>query len=97
MDIQVLRQDRYFEALAAKVHNGWWEEKERQGFHAPAECTVSAPQVIIDDEEEDLMLFRRCDWCHPDMYPYGYLSEGTKEYDRATVRAVLDAIEGLQV
>ena len=30
---------------------------------------------------------------HPDMLPYNDLSEEVKEYDRATVRAVLNAMD----
>jgi len=95
MDIHTLRQDENFEVLAAKVHNGWWREKRRQGFHAPWECTISVSAVVADYELENPKFIRRCESCHADMYPYGDLSEGKKEYDRATVRVVLDAIEEL--
>lgn len=52
-----------FEKICEAVHNGWWEEKKRQG---------------IDD--------------HPDMLPYQELPENVKEYDRVTVRRVLEAL-----
>lgn len=52
-----------FEAICEAVHNGWWEEKKRQG--------------VTD---------------HPYMKPYVDLSEAVKEYDRVTVRRVLDAM-----
>lgn len=55
-----------FERICEAVHNGWWEEKKRQG--------------VTD---------------HPDMIPYGELAESVKEYDRETVRRVLDAL-GIQ-
>ena len=59
---QVLGVER-FESICEAVHNGWWEEKKRQG--------------VTD---------------HPDMIPYGELAESVKEYDRVTVRRVLDAL-----
>lgn len=34
---------------------------------------------------------------HPDMIPYDELDESVKEYDRATVKAVLDALTGAAV
>lgn len=52
-----------FEKICEAVHNGWWEEKKRQG---------------IDD--------------HPDMLPYQELPENVKEYDRVTVRRVLEEL-----
>lgn len=52
-----------FENICREVHNGWWEEKKKQGVTN-----------------------------HPDMIPYSELSENVKEYDRVTVRRVLDAI-----
>lgn len=52
-----------FEQICKAVHNGWWEEKKRQG--------------VTD---------------HPDMVPYCELPEAIKEYDRVTVRRVLDAL-----
>lgn len=75
--------DEQFERVAERVHNGWWREKLRQGYHAPDDCP-SAPM---------------CSACHGDMKPYLELLEHVKDYDRATVRAVLDALraEGLSV
>lgn len=52
-----------FEEICESVHNGWWEEKKRQGITR-----------------------------HPDMLPYSELAEEVKEYDRVTVRRVLDAL-----
>lgn len=26
------------ETVAEMVHNSWWKEKTKQGFHAPADC-----------------------------------------------------------
>lgn len=52
-----------FEQICEAVHNGWWDEKKRQG--------------VAD---------------HPDMIPYDELAEDVKEYDRVTVRRVMDAL-----
>ena len=52
-----------FERLCEAVHDGWQQERRRQG---------------------------RAD--HPDMVPYSELSEQAKEYDRETVRRVLDGL-----
>ena len=38
-----------------------------------------------------------CDHCHTDMYPYDELPENIKEYDRVTVRAVLQAMDELGI
>lgn len=52
-----------FEEICEAVHNGWMDEKKRQGMTE-----------------------------HPDMHPYHELPENVKEYDRVTVRCVLDAL-----
>lgn len=81
MNIEFLRDN--IEKLAEAVHDAWWKEKERQGYHAPFTHAVSGK------------FSRLCDKCHPDMYPYGELSEYAKEHSREPVRAVLDAISAL--
>jgi 2,4-dienoyl-CoA reductase-like NADH-dependent reductase (Old Yellow Enzyme family) len=93
-----------FERIAEHVHIGWMQEKQRQGFadHAftgqvlfedgkrigthPAFCAV--PQCSKLPSEH-----------HPDMLPYADLAENVKDYDRATVRAVLAGIDaaGLKI
>lgn len=84
MNIQLLRNQ--IEPLAEKVHDAWWTEKKRQGFHPPLEC----PDYRGGGKFEKI-----CDFCHGDMYPYGDLPDHVQEYDRATVRAVLDAVEAV--
>ena len=76
------------ELIAAEVHNAWWEEKKRQGFHPPLECS----QPI-----DGLKFEPHCDKCHIDMYPYDELPENVKDYDRVTVQVVLNAIEKVQM
>lgn len=71
------------EELANEVHQAWWKEKVKQGYHAPL---IGHPK--IGDR-----LKKSCPLCHMDMYPYAELDEGVKEYDRVTVRAVLGAIK----
>lgn len=77
------------ETLASKVHDGWWEEKELQGFHAPLECPYRTPTNPHGKFEAV------CDQCHTDMYPYNELPENIKDYDRVTVKAVLIALAEL--
>ena len=79
MDIEKLESK--IEAIAEEVHNAWWREKESQGFHPPIKCDSGALSL--------------CEKCHPDMIPYNSLPEHVKEYDRVTVRAVLDAIKNI--
>lgn len=79
------------EQLSEKVHDAWWEEKRKQGFHAPLECPRRAPTNQYGKFEAV------CDRCHTDMYPYKELPENIKEYDRVTVRAVLQAIDELGI
>jgi len=77
------------EKIAEEVHNSWWKEKKQQGFHSPFECHASTKSY-------GGMFTKICDKCHCDMYPYGHLPENIKEYDRVTVRTVLNAIEKLK-
>jgi len=83
MNIEFLRSKLEF--LAEQVHNSWWEEKKKQGFHAPVDCVNFRGDKFA----------KHCDKCHADMYPYDELADNIKEYDSVTVRTVLDAIEKL--
>ena len=74
------------EALSSAVHDAWWEEKKKQGFHAPAECPT------LKDGDTYQRFTKLCDKCHPDMYPYGQLPNNVQEYDRVMVRTVLYAL-----
>jgi len=69
------------ESLSEKVHDAWAREKYIQGFHSPSY------------HEDDSI----CSKCHPDMIPYEWLGENIKEYDRVTVRTVLQALDELDV
>jgi ssDNA-binding Zn-finger/Zn-ribbon topoisomerase 1 len=91
MDTEYLESKLEF--LAEQVHNAWMEEKWAQGFHAPKQCPNN--EFKNNDPEERLKNYRFCDKCHPDLYTYDELSENIKEYDRVTVRAVLNAIKKL--
>jgi len=70
------------EKIAERVHDAWWEEKKRQGFHSPEDCSSGG----------GVRFGIPCERCHSDMYPYDELSENVKEYDRKTVWAVLNAM-----
>jgi len=69
------------ERLSEKVHDAWMREKDVQGFHA------------LSYHEDGSI----CSKCHSDMIPYEWLEENTKEYDRVTVRIVLQALEDLGI
>jgi hypothetical protein len=77
-----------FEQIAEHVHRRWAAEKQRQGF---------ADHIFEEQTASDAIHCGRCGrlWSnhHPDMLPYAELAENVKEYDRATVRAVLAGIE----
>jgi hypothetical protein len=78
------------EQLSDKVHQGWEAEKIKQGF---------ADHVIVSGCFPPYRDCHRCDLPtakhHTDMLPYADLPEHVKEYDRATVRAVLGALDEL--
>jgi hypothetical protein len=89
MDVSQLESN--IEFLSEQVHNAWWEEKKRRGFHAPNECPDFEP------EKQEFLITQKftkhCDHCHTDMYKYSELPENIKEYDRVTVQTVLEAIK----
>ena len=88
------------EIVSEMVHDAWRRQKERQGFHAPIACPSESHQDYLNakksgnnfDPSIDERKMRWCPMCHPNIYPYGELSEAEKELDRATVRAVYEAI-----
>lgn len=86
--------ENYIEQLAEEVHNAWMKEKLEHGFHAPKDCKNYDPNDVQHyywDEFE-----KHCEECHTDLYPFPELPENIKEYDRVTVRAVLNAIKKLE-
>jgi len=103
MDTKWLEDNLEF--LADKVHMAWWREKDRQGFHSPNRCQSENHLSFITSDWKDKdrfedhnnpKFYKWCPNCHPDMYPYRELSENVKEYDRTTVRTVLEAIVALE-
>jgi hypothetical protein len=93
------------EQVSKLVHEGWWKEKQRQGFHAPLECNSEAHKKFqsLSDSEKiaqfgesfDEKRHKWCDKCHPNMYPYEELTDDEKQLDRATVKTVYEAINML--
>lgn len=71
------------EALADAVHQGWMAERVAQGFPDHAWGTDRHGQNCWVSKDRH----------HSDMLPYADLAENIKEYDRATVRAVLNALD----
>jgi hypothetical protein len=91
--IDELNKPYDIEFLSEQVHNAWWEEKKRQGFHAPLEC----PDYVMGGKISVNFKFNKlCDRCHTDCYPYSELPEHIKGYDRVTVRTVLEAIKKME-
>jgi hypothetical protein len=104
MKMGIQKLEDKIELLAEKVHKSWWIEKEKQGFHSPNGCRsenhlsfMSADWRAKERFEDnfDPKFHKWCQNCHPDMYPYKDLSDNVKEYDRVTVRTVLNAIKEL--
>lgn len=93
------------EKLSEKVHDAWLEEKKKQGFHAPIVCESDERKSYMKSyykQKTDFIVqdfspesYKWCKKCHVDMYPYGELPENIKEYDRVTVRTVLQALDFL--
>lgn len=73
--------DDLIEVLAERSHIGWMKEKQAQGFADHARTVDASGHGCCTKELH-----------HPDMLPYADLAESVKEYDRATVRGVLDGI-----
>ena len=91
-----METNEIIEELSEKVHDAWWAEKEKQGFHSPIECRKKKPTPAIGKSEaKELVFTKHCDKCHTDMYPYKDLPEHIKDYDRETVKAVLKALTDL--
>ncbi|MDD4588824.1 MAG: RyR domain-containing protein [Parabacteroides sp.] len=86
--------ENYIEKLAEEVHNAWMKEKFEQGFHSPNDCTrkITNAECVRTVPK----FTKHCNKCHTDLYPYTELPENIKEYDRVTVRAVLNAIKKLE-
>jgi hypothetical protein len=92
------------EIVSEMVHDAWRIQKERQGFHAPIACPSESHKHYLNakktgngfDPSIDERKMKWCPLCHPNMYPYCELSEEEKELDRATVRAVYEAVQSVR-
>ena len=78
------------ELISEEVHNAWMNEKRKQGFHSPDDCQSKNHESLTDLNNPKF--YKWCDKCHTDLYPYSELPENIKEYDRVTVRAVIEAM-----
>ena len=75
--------------------------KIKQGFHSPDECESKNHKSFMNTSWQNqerltdncnVKFYKWCDKCHTDLYPYNELPEHIKEYDRVTVKAVIEAI-----
>lgn len=81
------------EQLAEQVHISWMTEKQAQGFADHVWAAVSArPDWCAAKPHAVTPCLLPRERHHADMLPYADLAENVKEYDRATVRAVLHAL-----
>ena len=94
--MDILKLEEKIEEIASEVHNAWWREKEKQGFHPPVKCQ-RWPMPHGEEESREAAFNRHCEWCHTDMYDYEVLPDHIKEYDRVTVWAVLKAIKKIDM
>lgn len=96
------------DAIAKEVHNAWMEESARQGRVAPGttkcpECDWKLRERFECEHTGETKKYLHCDNCgrvyveHSDMIPYEQLPESVKEYDRATVWAVLNALKNREI
>lgn len=101
IDTKILKEN--IEFISEEVHNAWMEEKRKQGFHSPLECeshnyksfqkSGEHAKERFYDVGNNPKFYKWCDKCHTDLYPYDELAENIKEYDRVTVRTLIDAID----
>lgn len=104
MNTRMLKDN--LEQISEKVHNAWMKEKLSQGFHSPDDCQSKNHKGFLNTNwknQERLTdlhnpkFYEWCDKCHTDLYPYSELPENIKEYDRVTVKAVISAIDELNL
>ena len=90
------------ENIAEEVHNSWWNEKMKQGFHSPQDCISDNHKSYQKadwtskerfEDNQNPKFYKWCEKCHTDMYGYKELDENIKDYDRVTVKTVIKAIE----
>jgi hypothetical protein len=90
----MVMDEQLIEALSERVHRGWELEKQRQGF-ADHVFRPLTPRGIKSEVCYAIGCTLPAEQHHADMLPYAELAEHVKEYDRATVRAVLGALTDL--
>jgi hypothetical protein len=74
---------KVIDGLAKYIHDSWWEEKARQGFHYASFHKEFNPSAIK----------KLCDKCHLDMIPYEQLPESSKVFDKVTIETTLAGLQ----
>ncbi len=86
----------YIDHIDARVHAAWMAEKQRQGYADHAYVSQIRGVAFTGLGQFEPEIVQCCEkpesQHHTDMLPYDQLAEAVKEYDRATVRAVLAAL-----
>lgn len=93
--------NKIIELISQEVHNAWMKEKIDQGFHSPDECKSENHKSFMTadwtnqqrlEDNCNPKFYKWCDKCHTDLYHYNELPDNIKEYDRVTVKAVIEAM-----
>jgi hypothetical protein len=77
------------ESLSEQVHNAWWEEKKRQGFHGLVGCPNMSEANMINDNFP-------CEKCCSHSDYFDKLSLRDQRYTAEIVKGVLDAIKKME-
>ena len=69
---------KFIEMVAEGVHDAWWDEKVKQGFHSPDECKSNNKESYINSSQQgkdrfldaglNPKLYRWCNKCISNIY-----------------------------